>query len=102
MGSVSTPPDEQARSIFVDLGYSVDGSGTEFSAVRDWKEVRVHAVTDDPDTTTEASYRCFVTWAEDADSLADALREKTPDFEWAVIGVTEDGGYEVARAPPSP
>jgi len=102
MGSVTTPPDEQARSIFADLGYSVDGSGSEFSAVRDWKEIRVHAVTGDPETPSGASYRCFVTWAEDADALSDALRCEDPEFEWAVMGVSEDGEYEVARAPPTP
>jgi hypothetical protein len=101
MGSVNTPPEKQARSIFADLGYSVDGTGTEFSAVRDWKEVRVHAVTGDPDTPSGDAYRCFVTWTEDANALADALRTRNPDFEWAVIGVSDDGGYEVARAPPT-
>jgi hypothetical protein len=100
MGTVSTPPDEQARTIFTDLGYSLAGDGAEFSATRDWKEIRVSAVTDDVETGDGGGYRCFVTWAADAGELEARLRRLDPSYEWAVIGVQEDGDYEVARAPP--
>lgn len=101
MGAVTTPPDEQARSIFDDLGYSLAGDGAEFSATRDWKEIRVRAVTDDVDTSGEGGYRCFVTWAEHTDALERELERRDPSGEWAVLGVEEDGDYEVARAPPA-
>jgi hypothetical protein len=101
MGTVTTPPDEQARSIFDDLGYSLAGDGAEFSATRDWKEIRVCAVTDDVDAGEDASYRCFVTWADEADALERELERLDPPYEWAVMGVQEDGDYEVARAPPA-
>ncbi|MFC3476984.1 DUF7116 family protein [Halobacterium litoreum] len=100
MGTVTTPPDEQARSIFADLGYSLAGDGAEFSATRDWKEIRVSAVTEDVDSRDGGSYRCFVTWADNADALERQLRRLDPPYEWAVMGVEEDGDYEVARAPP--
>jgi outer membrane cobalamin receptor len=101
MGTVTTPPDEQARSIFDDLGYSLAGDGAEFSATRDWKEIRVCAVTDDVDAREDDSYRCFVTWADHADALEAELERLDPSYEWAVMGVREDGDYEVARAPPA-
>ena len=100
MGTMNTPPDEQARSIFDGLGYEVAGTGSEFFATRDWKEVRVSAVTDASVPTEGGRYRCFVTWAEHVDALRERLRDANPGFEWAVIGVSEDGDYEVARAPP--
>ncbi|MFB6133616.1 MAG: hypothetical protein ABEJ55_01330 [Halanaeroarchaeum sp.] len=100
MGTIRTPPDEQARSIFDGLGYEVAGTGAEFSARRDWKEVRVSAVSDPSVSTDGGRYRCFVTWREHTDALRDRLDREDPAFEWAVIGVSEDGDYEVARAPP--
>ena len=39
MGAVITPLAEEARSIFTDLGYTVSGSGREFSAERKWRVV---------------------------------------------------------------
>lgn len=99
MGAVTTPPTEQARAIFDDLGYSVSGAGREFRATRDWKEVRVSAVDDDAETPQDGTYRCFVAWDSDAAALERRLRSTDPPYEWAVIGVREDGDYEVARAP---
>ncbi|MFB6070437.1 MAG: hypothetical protein ABEJ76_05380 [Halanaeroarchaeum sp.] len=100
MGTIRTPPAEQAKSIFEDLGYEIAGTGSEFSATRDWKEVRVSAVARDGVSAEGGRYRCFVTWADHTDDLADRLRREEPGCEWAVIGVSEDGDYEVARAPP--
>ncbi|MFB6132825.1 MAG: hypothetical protein ABEJ44_05405 [Halanaeroarchaeum sp.] len=100
MGTTSTPPDEQARSIFDGLGYEVAGTGSEFSATRDWKEVRVHAVADASVSMDGGRYRCFVTWSEKTDDLEKRLEREDPGFEWAIIGVSDDGDYEVARAPP--
>ena len=125
MARVTTAPVEQARSIFTDLGYTVsddrDGyhpsddpardlstpetraseSGAEFRARREWKEVRVTAVAESADTPRSGTLRCFVTWREHAPALRRQLTDADPEYEWAVLGVGEDGEYEVTRAPPS-
>lgn len=101
MATVTTPPVEQARSIFNDLGYAVSGDGDEFRAKRKWKEVRVTALAESIETPDTGDLRCFVTWPEKAGKLSRKLRRADPEYEWAVISVTEGGEYEVARAPPS-
>jgi len=93
------PPSDEAKSIFADLGYSVSGDGTTFTAARDWKEIEVLAVTNDVDTPNGDRMRCFVTWSDCVHDLGAALDSAAPDYEYAVIGVEEDGEYEVARAP---
>lgn len=102
MARGSTPPVDEARSIFTDLGYTVIGDGPEFSARRDWKEVRVTAVAEDDDTPDTGTLRCFVTWREQASQLRRRLHSDDPEYEWAVIGVGDSGDYEVARAPSGP
>lgn len=100
MVPVRSPPAEEARTIFDELGYRIDGDGYSFRARRDWKEVEVTALGDpDPDdveVSEEASLCCFVTWkthcTEWMSTLADAVRG-----EWALIAVDEAGGYEVAH-----
>ncbi|NHN48597.1 hypothetical protein G9464_13475 [Halostella sp. JP-L12] len=100
MGPVSTPLDEQARSIFNDLGYTVTGDGEEFRAEREWKSVRV-TVTEDADETPDSGrLRCFVTYREQAPRLRDRLQRSEPEYEWAIICVEDDDEYEVVRAPP--
>ena len=100
MGTIPTPPDEEARSIFDGLGYELAGTGSEFSATRDWKEVHVSAVADTSVPLDGGRYRCFVTWSEQTEELQETLQRADTGFEWAVIGVSEDGDYEVTRAPP--
>ena len=102
MARGSTPPVDEARSIFTDLGYTVSGDGPEFSARRDWKEVRVTALSEDEDTPETGTLRCFVTWHEQAGPLRRRLRSADPEYEWAIIGVGDGGDYEVARAPSGP
>lgn len=102
MARGSTPPIEEARSIFTNLGYTVTGDGAEFSARRDWKEVRVTAVAEDANTPDTGTLRCFVTWREQVGQLRRQLRQADPEYEWAIIGVKDGGDYEVARAPPGP
>ncbi|MEM4782418.1 MAG: hypothetical protein QXG03_12780 [Halalkalicoccus sp.] len=100
MGPVSIPPVEQARSIFSELGYTLSGDGSEFRAEREWKVVHVTATTDESETSIpdSGSLRCFVTYKDAADSLVRRLSEFKPDYEWAVISITEDD-YDVLRAP---
>jgi hypothetical protein len=100
MGPVSTTLDEQARSIFSDLGYTVSGDGPEFRAEREWKSVHV-TVTEEPDETPESGgLRCFVTSEEQAPGLRRRLKRADPESEWAIISVEDDDEYEVVRAPP--
>lgn len=101
MATVSTPPVEQARTIFTDLGYTISGDGDEFQAERKWRVVRVSVLTDSDETPDDGDLRCFVTWKESTAELREKLRRTDPEYEWAVIGVGESGDYEVARAPPS-
>lgn len=95
MPSGSTPLANRAREIFSDLGYAVSGDGREFSATRMWREVTVTAVTERLETPSGGTYRCFVTWKDDVAAVRRRLDAADPDYEWAVIGVSEDG-YEVA------
>lgn len=97
------PPSEEAREIFTDLGYEVTGdAGDTFRAARAWKEVEVLAVTDEVRTDGGDRMRCFVTWDAHVDALERALDADEQEYEWAVIGVADDGDYEVVRAPPTP
>ena len=99
------PPAEQAKSIFDDLGYTVEGNGPEFRAQRKWRVVRVTATAeadhpdhpDQPSATGDEPYQCFVTWSDDSSELCERLQRSDPEYEWAVIGVTDDG-YEVVEA----
>ena len=102
MARGSIPPIDEARTIFTDLGYTVTGEGTEFRALRDWKEVRVTAVSEETATPNTGTLRCFVTWREFANRLGRQLRRDDPEYEWAIISVGDGGEYEVARAPPGP
>ena len=98
MGTVSTAPVEEARSIFSDLGYTVTGDGPEFSAQRKWRSVTVRVI-DEPDNRPQAGELCcFVTWREDASDLRRRLLSLDPEYDWAVIGVDGDD-YEVVHAP---
>lgn len=89
----------RARSIFEDLGYTVEGGVGEFRAERAWKQVTVTAVTDDdPDVPPgSGELRCFVTDGDPA-TLRRTLRRSDPDYEYAIIAVDGDD-YEVVRAP---
>ncbi|GAA0301456.1 DUF7116 family protein [Halarchaeum salinum] len=102
MVSSDMPPSEEAREIFTDLGYEVTGDAeNSFRAAREWKEIDVLAVTDDVRTDEGDRMRCFVTWNDHVDRLERVLAAEEHGAEWAVIGVAEDGDYEVARAPPT-
>ncbi|WP_128475835.1 DUF7116 family protein [Halorussus pelagicus] len=102
MATVSTPPIDQARTIFSNLGYTVSGDdGDEFRAERKWRVVRVTTLTDAETTPNDGELRCFVTWNEHASELRQRLRRADTEYEWAIIGVRESGDYEVHRAPPS-
>lgn len=94
MGVVSTPLLDEARSIFADLGYTVSQAGTELRAERKW---RVVYVTDsEPDETPErGELRCFVTREDRASALCDDLLTRSPEYDWAVMGLTDAGDYRI-------
>ncbi|MFC6733154.1 MULTISPECIES: hypothetical protein [unclassified Haladaptatus] len=95
MGPVNTPPVEEARSIFTTLGYTVSGSGTEFTAERKWRTVNVTATDGEGRLPSSGTLRCFVTWRQRADPLRRRLLEEKPDYDWAIISVDADDDYEV-------
>lgn len=102
MGPVNMSLVEQARSIFADLGYTVEGTGPEFRAEREWKVVHVNTVfgtTDLPGSTGQ--FHCFVARPDDADRIEAHIRRADPEYEWAIIVVDGDD-YVVERAPPGP
>ncbi|NGM70812.1 hypothetical protein G6M89_17700 [Natronolimnobius sp. AArcel1] len=94
---------EQARSIFAELGYTVEGTGPEFRAERAWKVVHVNTVLEYGELPTSSSgkFHCFVAEPDDADALEEKLTQAEPSYEWAIIVVDGDD-YQVERAPPGP
>ena len=102
MGPVNMRLVEQARSIFADLGYSVEGNGPQFRAEREWKVVHVSTVLENRDLpSSTGEFQCFVAQPEDANELERQLTHRDPDYEWAIIVVDGDD-YEVERAPSGP
>ncbi|MFB6191764.1 MAG: hypothetical protein ABEI11_00405 [Haloarculaceae archaeon] len=93
MGAVSTPLVDEARSIFEDLGYEVEHTGDELRATRKWREVYVTTASP-AEAETHGRLRCFVAERDRADRVRDQLERRQPAYDWAVVGVTEDG-YEV-------
>jgi hypothetical protein len=100
------PPVEEARRVFRRLGYTVDGDGVDLRAERKWRTVHVTALDAAEAASprelradggrTDYRFRCFVTWKEAAGDLRDRLQRLDPGYEWAIIGVDDDGeGYEV-------
>lgn len=100
MGAVTTSLAERAESIFADLGYAVSEHDTELRAERKWRVVHVTLSEPDPVPTT-GDFRCFVTRADAAPETCRRVAMADPDYEWAVIGVDDDGEYEVFRRPVS-
>jgi hypothetical protein len=99
MGAVTTSLDEQARSIFDDLGYTVSRTGTELRAERDWRVVTVSVLDSQDPIPDSGDLRCFVTRTGEATHLSRRLTRRDVPYDWAVIGITEDGDYEVVRHP---
>lgn len=112
MAPVTIPPTTEARDVFRELGYTLSDESPEFVAERKWKRVLVTPIGADDATDPEPyladggdtpRLRCFVTWKTAADDLRKHLLELKPPFDWAVIGVTNDGDFDVMQgAPGSP
>jgi hypothetical protein len=97
MAAVSTSLDERARSIFDDIGYTVSRTDDGLRAAHKWREVGVTVVDDEVSLPEDGEMRCFVTRASEAETVGERLQRRDPPYEWAVIGVHEDGGYDVIR-----
>lgn len=96
MGAVTTSLIERASSIFADLGYSVSRTESELRAERKWRVVRVTC--SEPSTIpSEGQHRCFVTRMEDATATYRRVSMAEPEYDWAVIGVEDDGDYDILR-----
>lgn len=96
MATVTTPLAEKAESIFTELGYTVSSDDCGLRAERKWRVVHV-TVGDDPAADGDEDFRCFVTWDDHADEVHDRIAGLNPDYEWAVIGVRDDGDYDCYR-----
>jgi len=98
MGAVTTSLAERAESIFSDLGYAVSRDGEGLRAERKWRVVHVTlSVPEEIPTTGE--FRCFVAPEGDVDAVHRRVAEADPEYDWAVVALTESGDYEVQRAP---
>lgn len=97
MGTVTTSLSKEAKSIFDELGYTVSWNGGEIRAERKWRVVQVTPMSEPEDPPTSGDLRCFVTWADRIDDLERRLKRVDPDYEWAIIGVSDGGDYTVAR-----
>lgn len=101
MRTVNTQLADRARSIFANLGYTVEGEGSVFTAEREWKLVHVNIDHEFDGLPTSGEFHCFVSLPESADDLERRLKQVDPDYEWAII-VVDGEEYEVERAPPGP
>ena len=95
MGAVTTSLGEQAQSIFDELGYTVSRTGSELRAEYKWRVVQISVFDDDEVPPDSGSLRCFVTHAETVRSAAERLADFDINYDWAVIGIDDDGDYEV-------
>jgi hypothetical protein len=98
MRSVSTHLESRAREIFQELGYTVSTEGRSLRAERKWRVVHVTPTTDATEVPAEGDFRCFVTDSDRTDRLERRLASRELPYEWAVIGVSDRGDYEVATA----
>ena len=68
----------------------------EYLAERKWRAVHVTPAETFDETPESGEYRCFVAWTEDVPDLETRLEAADPDYEWAIMGVDDEGDYEVA------
>jgi len=97
MGTVNGTLEQEATSIFTNLGYTVTGDGSEIRAERKWRVVQVTPMPEPADPPTSGEMRCFVTFEERLPQVEQTLTREDPDYDWAIIGVGEDSDYVVSR-----
>ncbi|MEF8814104.1 MAG: hypothetical protein V5A55_09830 [Halovenus sp.] len=97
MGTVDTTLEEEAETIFSNLGYTVTEHGGEFRAERKWRVVQVTPMAEPAEPPVSGEYRCFVTWADQTTALERRLERENPDYDWAIIGIRDGEEYVVQR-----
>ena len=105
MGTVNTGLGQKAESIFTNLGYAVTPHGQEMRAERKWRVVRITLIEEPgltgvdeiPTPSREDAYRCFITYETHVEALERHLVRTDPDYEWAIIGVTDTDYVVSAR-----
>jgi hypothetical protein len=99
--AAAVPPVEEAKRVFSRLGYAVEDAGDgDLRAERKWRTVRVTALGSnvaDAVDDAEESLRCFVAWSDHASEALDRLERADLNAEWALIGVAEDGAFDIVR-----
>ena len=98
MGIVSTSLEREAESIFSDLGYTVTTDDGALRAHRKWRVVELTPMAKPDDPPESGSLRCFITWEESVSGLERRLTSADLDYEWAIIGVSDDD-YVVSHEP---
>ena len=96
MAAVTTSLADHASSIFADLGYSVSRTDDELRVERKWRVVRV-TCSEPSEIPTDGRHRCFVTEQEAAPSTYRRVAMADPTYDWAVVGVDDEGEYTVYR-----
>lgn len=102
MGAVTTSLGEQAQSIFDDLGYTVSRTGTELRAEYKWRVVTISVLDPDDSPPESGGLRCFVTREGDVGSVYNRLVGMDLDYDWAVLGIGDDGEYDVFLSDSTP
>jgi hypothetical protein len=90
MRPVTTALREEAETIFSDLGYVVSTDGNEIRAERKWRVVQVTPMPEPDEPPSSGELRCFVTWEDRITALERQLRDADVEYDWAIIGVSED------------
>lgn len=98
MRAVNTQLERRAREIFQDLGYTVSDDGGDLRAERKWRVVQVTPMSHASEVPADGDLHCFVTRDDEATTLERRLQSEDLPYEWAVIGVTDQGDYNVATA----
>lgn len=96
MGAITTTLRKEAESIFTDLGYEVATDGPGLRAKRKWRVVDVVPMAEPEEPPASGQFRCFVTWSDSVDKVADHLTAADLDYEWALIGINGED-YEVSH-----
>lgn len=79
-----------AESIFQNLGYAIHSAQKGLRAKRKWRVVDVTPMTETADVPEAGEYRCFVTWADEVETLEGRVQQASPPYEWAIIGIERD------------
>lgn len=97
MSTVTRTLHQRARSLFADLGYDVSGGGRTFRAERKWRTVHVTPMPEPESPPAAGDLRCFVTWADHLPAVERRLRAAAPDYDWALVGIDDDGYVVCSR-----